>query len=301
MLVVRAPRCANFAPRSFGSFHKMPFCFFVFLSRALHRPMARETAPLHALVAPVLAFALACGATLGPALANDLASTIRHIKPSVVAVGTYQRTRKPAASLLGTGFVVGDGRHVITSGHVIPRTLDDKHRETLTVFLPRGETVEARPVELVGEDAEHDLAVLLMSDSPLPALELADDESVQEGQSVAFTGFPVAPALGLYPVTHRGIIAAVTPAAVPPPSAGYLDHQMIQRLRQNFTVFQLDATAYPGNSGSPLYDTSTGAVIGVVGSVAVKETKERVLQEPSGITYAIPIRFAKSLLAEIGQ
>jgi len=241
------------------------------------------------------------GDPIRSACASNLVDAIRQVKPSVVAVGTYQRTRNPAANLLGTGFAVSDGQHVITSAHVIPPTLDDDHRETLTVFLPGGETVEARPVQLVGEDLEHDLAVLRMSDSPLPALRLGDDETVQEGQSVAFTGFPAAPALGLYPVTHRGIISAVTPAAVPPPSADYLNHRMIQRLRQNYTVFQLDATAYPGNSGSPLYDPATGEVIGVVGSVGVKETKERVLQEPSGITYAIPIRYVKDLLAAIGQ
>ena len=248
-----------------------------------------------------LALVLISCAPIAGAVAADLADTIHLIKPSVVAVGTYQPTRKPAADLLGTGFAVADGLHVITSAHVVPRTLDDDHRETLSVFLPSGDVVEARPVRLVAEDREHDLAVLRMAESPLPALALGDDQNVQEGQSVAFTGFPAAPALGLYPVTHRGIISAVTPAAVPPPSAGYLDHRMIQRLRRNFTVFQLDATAYPGNSGSPLFEPLSGDVIGVVGSVAVKETKERVLQDPSGITYAIPIRYAKDLLAEIGR
>ncbi len=268
--------------------------FIVFPSIRLERTRPGPAA-LAALFAALLVFA-ACGRGAG---AGDLADTIGQVKPSVVAVGTYQRTRKPAAELLGTGFAVGDGLYVVTSAHVIPRTLDDTHRETLTVFLPAGDTVEARPVQLVAEDPEHDLAVLRMFEAPLPPLDLGDDESVEEGQSVAFTGFPAAPALGLYPVTHRGIISAVTPAAVPPPSAGYLDHQMIQRLRENYTVFQLDATAYPGNSGSPLYDPETGAVIGVVGSVAVKETKERVLREPSGITYAIPIRYVKDLLAAI--
>jgi S1-C subfamily serine protease len=253
------------------------------------------------LVAAVLVMVLVLATSDRGAVAGGLADTIGLVKPSVVAVGTYQRTRKPAADLLGTGFVVGDGLHVVTSGHVIPRALDDTHRETLSVFLPGGETVEARPAELVAEDPEHDLAVLRISDTPLPALSLGDDETAREGQSVAFTGFPAAPALGLYPVTHRGIISAVTPVAVPPPSAGYLNHRMIQRLRENYTVFQLDATAYPGNSGSPLFDPATGAVIGVVGSVGIKETKERVLQDPSGITYAIPIRYVKELLTALGQ
>ena len=36
----------------------------------------------------------------------------------------------------------------------------------------------------------------------------------------------------------------------------------MKRIRDDpFRVFQLDATAYPGNSGSPVYDPMTGAVI----------------------------------------
>jgi S1-C subfamily serine protease len=75
---------------------------------------------------------------------------------------------------------------------------------------------------------------------------------------------------------------------------------MIRRLDENYSVFQLDATAYPGNSGSPLYDAETGDVIGIVSSVFVKETKEKLLRDPSGISYAIPIRYAKALLARAG-
>jgi hypothetical protein len=37
-------------------------------------------------------------------------------------------------------------------------------------------------------------------------------------------------------------------------------------------------------------------VIGVVNSVFVKETKEAVLEKPSGITYAIPVSFVRALL-----
>ena len=61
-------------------------------------------------------------------------------------------------------------------------------------------------------------------------------------------------------------------------------------------MFQLDATAYPGNSGSPVYDPDTGEVIGVVNMVFVKSTKEAALTQPSGITYAIPSRYLVELL-----
>ena len=40
--------------------------------------------------------------------------TIEKIKPAMVAVGTFQKTRLPPLVFRGTGFVVADGRHVIT-------------------------------------------------------------------------------------------------------------------------------------------------------------------------------------------
>jgi S1-C subfamily serine protease len=61
-------------------------------------------------------------------------------------------------------------------------------------------------------------------------------------------------------------------------------------------VFQLDATAYPGNSGSPLFDPATGEVVGIVNMVFVKGTKEAALAQPSGITYAIPSQHLLELL-----
>ena len=95
---------------------------------------------------------------------------------------------------------------------------------------------------------------------------------------------------------HQAIVAAITPIVQPMPSGRALDNATISRLRETYIVFQLDAIAYPGNSGSPLYDPETGEVYGIVNSVFVKTTKERILDEPSGIAYAIPIRYAKALL-----
>ena len=75
------------------------------------------------------------------------------------------------------------------------------------------------------------------------------------------------------PATHRAIIASVTPIAIPLSRAGELRTQTIRRLAAGqYPVFQLDATAYPGNSGSPLYDAATGEVIGIVNKVFVQGT-----------------------------
>jgi S1-C subfamily serine protease len=262
-------------------------------------PMAVVVRTL-ALVLLAMLPALALFSVPRPGIAGDLREAVQRIKPSVVAVGSYQSTRRPPANLRGTGFVVADGLHVITNAHVLPEALDTGHREMLAVFIGRGERTEFRQAKKVAVDPEHDIAILRIPGPPLPALALGDDSAVREGESVAFTGFPIAPVLGLYPVTHRGIVSSITPAAVAPPSSRLLDNRMIRRLEENYSVFQLDATAYPGNSGSPLYDVETGDVIGIVSSVFVKETKEKILQNPSGISYAIPIRHAKALLAKAG-
>jgi S1-C subfamily serine protease len=75
-----------------------------------------------------------------------------------------------------------------------------------------------------------------------------------------------------------------------------LDKKVLTRLAAPYNVFQLDATAYPGNSGSPLYHPESGQVVGIINKVFIQETKESVLQKPSGITYAIPIIHLQDLL-----
>jgi serine protease Do len=103
--------------------------------------------------------------------------------------------------------------------------------------------------------------------------------------------------LGMAPVTHRGIVAAVTRAMLPPPDSRLLTPRALLTLREGpVTIYQLDATAYPGNSGGPLLDADSGEVIGVVNMVMVKNTKESALSQPTGISYAIPVRFVRELL-----
>ena len=234
------------------------------------------------------------------ASARDLADTIAAIKPGVVGVGTYQRTRQPAVSLRGTGFVVADGRHVITNLHVIPQVIDTPKQETLAIFAGTGEDPDVRLATAVAADTEHDLVLLKFSDAPLPPLRLGDSGKVREGERYAFTGFPIGSVLGLYPATHRGIVAAITPEIIPADNSGQLTTALVSRLKDPYMVFQLDATAYPGNSGSPLYDPDSGVVIGIINKVFVQESKENALQKPSGISYAIPIRYAQALLVKAG-
>jgi len=245
-----------------------------------------------------LMLALAVLIWVAPALA-DLPATLARVKPAVVAVGTFMPTRSPAFEFRGTGFAVGDGMTIATNAHVLPALLDLDKRESLAVVVPGGGQITVRKAERILNDPDHDVAVLRLTGGPaLPSLTL-DDRRAEEGESVAFTGFPIGSALGLRPVTHRGIISAITPISIPRANAQELNARQIRSLAHDaFEVYQLDATAYPGNSGSPLYDQETGQVIGVLNMVFVKETKENVLSKPSGISYAIPVRYLKALLGD---
>lgn len=229
-----------------------------------------------------------------------LANTIDKIKPSIVAIGTFLPKRNPRAVFLGTGFVVGNGSIVVTNAHVIPPTLDREHLEQVAVFYRKNNEDKIIFAEELAIDREHDLAVLKLSEGQLPSVKLGNVSSVREGQVYAFTGYPIGMVLGLYPVTHRGMISAISPNVIPMIKSKQLNEKLLRRLQDPYNVFQLDATAYPGNSGSPLYDTDTGDVLGVINKVFVQESKENVLSKPSGITYAIPINHVEKLLKDKG-
>ncbi|MFO8005498.1 trypsin-like peptidase domain-containing protein, partial [Thioalkalivibrio sp.] len=133
----------------------------------------------------------------------------------------------------------------------------------------------------------------------LPALRLGSSNSVRVGEEVAFTGYPIGMILGLYPATHRATVAARTPMVIPARSSAELDERRIRALRNDPPmVFQLDATAYPGNSGSPVFRKGSGEVIGVINQVFVQGGREAAIGQPSGITYAIPSDRIRPLLEE---
>lgn len=244
----------------------------------------------HSLFVAILGFLAApCCSAL------DLPDLVERLRPSVVGVGTYEALRAPRNVLGGTGFIVGNGRQVITNYHVAHAQEDLTEKTQLVVFLGRGRNPDVRPAKLVAEDRFHDLALLEIEGAPGPALVLSD-ALVREGEAIALIGYPIGAILGLYPSTNAGIVSSISPIAMPQASTQTLSAEQIRRLREPFEVFQLDAIAYPGNSGSPVFDLKSGQVIGVVNSVLARQSKEGLLKDPSAITYAIPIRHVLKLL-----
>lgn len=232
--------------------------------------------------------------------AEQLPETILKIKPGIVGVGTFLPTRSPRSLFFGTGFVIGNGKLIVTNAHVVATPVNVERLEQRAVFIRHENQVKMAVVDTIAVDKAHDIAILKLRKGTLPTLKLGEVSSVREGGLYAFTGYPIGMVLGLYPVTHRGIISAISPVVLPVLHSTKLNANLMRRLENPYDVFQLDATAYPGNSGSPLYDTKTGKVVGVINKVFVKETKENILSKPSGITYAIPVVHIKNLLRKIG-
>ncbi len=160
-----------------------------------------------------------------------LPEAVARVKPSVVAVGTFQKTRSPPFVFRGTGFAVDDGTLVATNAHVVTEVLQIENSETMMVLVhvPGSREPQPREAKAVAVDKVHDLALLRITGAPLPTVALGNSESVRDGQSIAFTGFPIGNALGFYPVTHHGVIASLTPIAVPGATAGQLDARVIRR------------------------------------------------------------------------
>jgi len=235
-----------------------------------------------------------------PPLAADLPAVVARVRLSVVPVGTFSATDSPRFGFRGSGFVVGDGTLVATNFHVLPTGADSDTGPRVAVLVGAGRDADMRLARVAATDRVHDLALLKIDGSPLPALALDAGASAREGQSIALMGFPVGNALGFSPVTHRGIVASLTQVALQAPTAQQLDARAVARLREgNFDVLQLDATAYPGNSGGPVFDADSGVVLGVVNMVLVKGSRESALSQPTGISYAIPVRHVAALLAEV--
>ena len=228
-----------------------------------------------------------------------LPDAVARVKPAVVAVGTFQKTRSPPFVFLGTGFAVGDGTLIATNAHVVSAKLKTETGETLMVLVQgRGADPGARPAKAIAVDETHDLALLRIVGAPLPAVTLGDSDTVRDGQSIAFTGFPIGQVLGFHAVTHRGIVASLPPVALPAANANQIYARTVVRLKYApVTLFQLDAKVFDGHIGSPLYDECSGELIGIVSIGNMRGFKDPVVGQSSNISFAVPARFLQDLIA----
>jgi S1-C subfamily serine protease len=159
----------------------------------------------------------------------------------------------------GSGFVASPGL-LVTNYHVIA---DEAIEDLAALFFDPVSHAETRyPVSLVVEDPERDLAILAL-DASLPPLPGCDGFEHSNGHRVVVIGSP-----GIGPHGER-LENVVTDGRLGPV---YRDADAPPR-------WSLSTTLNPGNSGGPVLDAATGAVLGV--TVAKFTTAE-------GLALAVP-------------
>jgi S1-C subfamily serine protease len=225
------------------------------------------------------------------------AELVARSRAAVVPLGVWNPTESPRFAFRGSAFAIGDGRRIATCAHVLPPSTQVESRIAVFAETSPGQR-EARLARVLSVERSHDVAVLELEGPPLArALPLAEPDSIREGHAIVLMGYPIGGAFGFATVTHSGIVAAITTLAVPAANAQTLDPRAVSRMRDgNPEVLQLDAVAYPGNSGGPVIDVRNGRVVGLLSMAAVKNSRESALTSPTGISYAIPVRYLHDLL-----
>ncbi len=159
----------------------------------------------------------------------------------------------------GTGFYINSEGWLLTNQHVV------KDAKEVDV---RGADGVIRKASVVKTDVAGDVAVLKTKESAAKWLPLMTNEGTM-GAAVFTVGFPNADVQGVEPKFTDGRISSLSGIRDDP------DH------------YQITVPAQPGNSGGPLVDVKTGAVVGIVAAV---------LRGRENVTYAIKNRVASALL-----
>ena len=157
------------------------------------------------------------------------------VSPSVVLIEVSIRSAFGIGIGSGTGIVISEHGFILTSAHVI------EDARNITVTLYNGLRFEAN---LVGMDAQTDLAVLKIDATGLTPAMFGDSDLTQVGEEVAVIGNP----LGQFHTMSNGIISAVNRDIV-------YDGVTMRMLQTNAAINE-------GNSGGPLINLY-GQVIGV--------------------------------------
>lgn len=184
-------------------------------------------------------------------------------KPAVVGIGVKsiervysrnpfdsyfgrRRYQDRVAQSTGSGFIVSDDGFVITNQHVIDNAAE------VSVNLPDGTEYKA---ELIGQDAQSDIALLKISDSTrvFPVIERGDSDELMIGDWAIAIGNPFGLSMiNNQPTVTLGIISALNRNFGHVSSGGRVYENMVQT----------DAAINSGNSGGPLVNI-LGKVIGM--------------------------------------
>ncbi|MDD6188910.1 MAG: trypsin-like peptidase domain-containing protein [Clostridiales bacterium] len=192
------------------------------------------------------------------------------IKTDVTVANVFGQVTSSA--ITGSGFIISTDGYILTNYHVV-ETADEQGLD-ITVSLYNGDEYIA---ELIGKEAENDVALLKIDAKNLPALVLNTSGDLVVGQNVYAIGNPLGELT--YTLTE-GIVSA-------------LDRDIAVEPNVSIKMFQISAAINSGNSGGPVFN-DRGEVIGIASAKYANTGVE-------GLGFAIPIEDAMNIVDDLIQ
>lgn len=210
---------------------------------------------------------------------QSLADVIENVTKSVVGISKLKNTGNSILSKsnesqlgLGTGVIVSTKGFILSNQH-----LTGEKYSKCYVTLEDGRNFDGT---VVWSDVDLDLSIVKISAKDLPAVTLADSNSIRVGESVYAIGNPIG--FEFRRTVTSGIISAKNRT---------IKLEEGENLSYMTDLIQTDATINPGNSGGPLIYPN-GEVIGIN---TVKITTAE------GIGFAVPINVVKQVIKNLDE
>lgn len=171
---------------------------------------------------------------------------------------------------LGSGVIISADGYIITNNHVIDGA------SKVEVVLNNQKTYSA---EVIGKDANTDIALLKINQNNLPFLSFIDSDQVKVGEWVLAVGNP----FGLNSTVTAGIVSAKGR------SLGIIKNRNNSPIE---SFIQTDAAINPGNSGGALVNQN-GDLVGI--NTAIQSQTGSYV----GYGFAVPSNLAKKIVEDI--
>jgi serine protease Do len=205
------------------------------------------------------------GITIVTTEEQAIENAVKIASPAVVQINITSVSQNPFGFSgqqdgLGSGFIITSDGYVLTNNHVV------ENATKITVMLKDGREFRG---QVVGTDATSDVAVVKITGTNLPTVQLGDSSLLTVGQKVIAIGNPY----GLSQTVTTGVISALE------------RNVQASQAETLVGVVQTDAAINPGNSGGPLVDLS-GRVVGI---------NTMIYQNAQGLGFSVSVNTARKV------